>query len=471
MTVFLVLFWSVQTTFAAEVFLAPTTGSYNIGQTFTVVVKFSPDSTTGVDIVKVSLKFDPELFSVVGLSKNKSVLSQWTSEPTFSNLTGEITFAGKSSSPLVLQSSLLNITFKAISVGSTRVDVTTASVFSVDGNELDVYGVSGDGVYNITLLNGVVTDVPSVPLVSSKSFNNPEIWYQTTEGIFTWELPFGVDMVAIELATSSNNHPEEYEAAVYDPPITKFNITKEIIYNGISYLNIKYKNQIGWGTVLNRKIQIDTIPPEEFSIQVKDSNQKTDFPALNFSTVDTTSGIDYYDVIVANKEPVKITPNEAQLGYQLSELKDGAYTVIVVAHDKAGNRRESIITIPVTAGWIEPITTAPKMLISDFFTIFNILFILLFLFVILQFTHLRHIRTQNHLREEKLRRETFEIQDQMEKIFSALRDEIYDQIKIITKRKRLAKNEREAVDGLNQALEVSETLLGKEINDVKSILK
>jgi len=74
LTVFLVLFWSVQTTFAAEVFLAPTTGSYNIGQTFTVVVKFSPDSTTGVDTVKVSLKFDPELFSVVSLSKNKSVL-------------------------------------------------------------------------------------------------------------------------------------------------------------------------------------------------------------------------------------------------------------------------------------------------------------------------------------------------------------------------------------------------------------
>jgi hypothetical protein len=73
--------------------------------------------------------------------------------------------------------------------------------------------------------------------------------------------------------------------------------------------------------------------------------------------------------------------------------------------------------------------------------------------------------------EEKLRREVREIQDQMEKIFSALRDEIHDQIVTITKRPRLSKKEREAVEGLNQALEVSETLIEKEISDVKKILK
>ena len=59
----------------------------------------------------------------------------------------------------------------------------------------------------------------------------------------------------------------------------------------------------------------------------------------------------------------------------------------------------------------------------------------------------------------------------MEKIFSALRDEIYDQINMITKHERLSKKEREAVEGLNQALEVSETLIEKEITDVSKILK
>jgi hypothetical protein len=59
----------------------------------------------------------------------------------------------------------------------------------------------------------------------------------------------------------------------------------------------------------------------------------------------------------------------------------------------------------------------------------------------------------------------------MEKIFSALRDEIYEQVNHITKRKRLSEKEKEAVEGLTQALEVSETLIEKEISDVKTILR
>jgi hypothetical protein len=89
----------------------------------------------------------------------------------------------------------------------------------------------------------------------------------------------------------------------------------------------------------------------------------------------------------------------------------------------------------------------------------------------MQFIYIWYDRKQNKIREDKLRRETREIQDQMEKIFSALRDEIYDQVNLITKRPRLSKKEKEAVEGLNQALEVSETLIEKEINDVKTILE
>jgi predicted RecB family nuclease len=91
--------------------------------------------------------------------------------------------------------------------------------------------------------------------------------------------------------------------------------------------------------------------------------------------------------------------------------------------------------------------------------------------IVLQFFYVWYERKQTRIKEEKLRKETREIQDQMEKIFSALRDEIYDQVNMITKQKRLSKNERAAVEGLTQALEVSETLIEKEISDVKSILK
>ena len=57
----------------------------------------------------------------------------------------------------------------------------------------------------------------------------------------------------------------------------------------------------------------------------------------------------------------------------------------------------------------------------------------------MQLIYIWYERKQIKIKEEKLRRETREVQDQMEKIFSALRDEIYDQVNMITKRKRLSK--------------------------------
>ena len=143
----------------------------------------------------------------------------------------------------------------------------------------------------------------------------------------------------------------------------------------------------------------------------------------------------------------------------------------VVAFDMAGNETESSVPVLITAGWVKPSDTEEKTSFWAFFTAARMMIILLCLIVVMQFAYILYVRKQNAKQEEKLRKETREIHDQMEKIFSALRDEIYDQINTITKRPRLSKKEREAVDGLNQALEVSETLIEKEINDVKKILK
>jgi predicted transcriptional regulator len=107
----------------------------------------------------------------------------------------------------------------------------------------------------------------------------------------------------------------------------------------------------------------------------------------------------------------------------------------------------------------------------DYFSLLNLFIFFLLVVILLQIIYFWYEHKNLKEKEEKLRRETREVQDQMEKIFSALRDEIYDQVNTITKRKRLSAKEKEAVEGLTQALEVSETLIEKEINDVKTILK
>ena len=176
-------------------------------------------------------------------------------------------------------------------------------------------------------------DPPRAPEVGSQAFLDPELWYNEVDGLFTWEIPFDVDVVAVEMATSSEHDPE----TVYDPPIEEFVVSKDNLVDGVQYLSVQFQNQVGWGAITNRIIKIDTQPPKPFEIKVQTSNSKTGFPLLVFEAEDETSGIAKYEMIIADQEPLEITPDEAKIGYLLSELEDGTYTVKVTAYDLAGN--------------------------------------------------------------------------------------------------------------------------------------
>lgn len=480
------------TAYAADVTLSPSSGSYTAGQTFTVNVRALPNGSN-INAVESSLSFDPNTLSVVSLTKGPA-FSLWTTEPTFSNSAGTITFGGGSPTPFTSPSNILAITFRTTGEGTGTVTFGDTSILAADGRGTDVFENAQNGSYTIGAATTPTTpapsetpapagdsddsdeaiifgDPPQPPEIGSQIFLDPNVWYSETNGLFTWTLPFDVDAVAVEISSSSENNPEENEEAILDPAPEEFAITSDIVRDGVQYVSINFRNQVGWGAPTNRKLQIDTTPPEPFTINVRPANNPDDFPLLNFEAVDVTSGIDYYEMTVADKEPVIITPDEARLGYLLGELEDGTYTVRIVAHDMAGNTRESSTAVLITAGWIRPVEVEEERTLWDYFTALNLFIFFLVVTIILLIVYIWYQSKSNREREEKLRRETKEIQDQMEKIFSALRDEIYDQILNITKRKRLSAKEKEAIEGLTQALEVSETLIEKEINDVKTILR
>lgn len=490
MAVAVTFFGFSQSAFAADVKISPATGSYSVGQTFTATIQASPNGDS-INAVEAELTFDKALLSVVSVSKTGSVFSLWTTEPSFSNSAGTITFGGGSPTPFTAQSNLLQVTFRTLAEGSAAVSFGSASALAADGRGTDVLKNSPGATYTIAAgttpppptptptptaepeaeedNNAAISfgDPPRAPEVGSPSFLDPELWYKTTDGVFSWELPFDVQEVAAEIATSSDHRPLE----VFDPPTEEFVVSKENLTDGIQYLSVQFKNQVGWGAITNRKIQIDTTPPKPFDIIVQAGTTPSSFPLLVFEADDETSGINYYELIIANQEPVKVTPGEAKLGYLLGELEDGTYTVRITAVDMAGNKTESTVPVLITAGWLPASTEIEESPFWALFTGKNIFIFILILIIIIQLTYIIYERKQRTKVEEKLRKETREIQDQMEKIFSALRDEIYDQVNAITKRPRLSKKEKEAVEGLNQALEVSETLIEKEINDVKKILK
>lgn len=489
-----ILFFTAQTAFAAEVVLSPSTGTYTNGQSFTATVQVDPQGKS-VNAVEAKLSFDNTKLSVVSVSKTGSAFSLWTTEPAFSNTAGTIDFGGGSPTPFSGRSMLISITFRALGEGTGNVTVTTGSVLAADGLGTNVYTGAGNATYTIgaastppattptetkpaeptppksdtTDSNAAITfgDPPRAPEAGSTTFLDPEKWYATKNGIFTWETPFDVNALNLDVSTSSEFTP----VTTYDPPINEIVLNDKLLIDGIQYLTIQYKNQVGWGGILHRKLMIDTVPPEKFTINVRAGNSATAFPLLTFEAKDTISGLDHYELTIADGEPIPVTPDEAKLGYLLKDLEDGTYTIHVTAFDLAGNKTESTVAVLITAGWKPPQQVIVQNSILDLFKGKNLIILLLLMIIISLVAYGVSKRKQYEQKEQKLRKETKEIQDQMEKIFSALRDEIYDQINLITKRERLSKKEREAVENLNQAIEVSETLIEKEITDVSKILK
>ncbi len=481
---------------AATIQISPSSGSYNVGQTYTTVVRVNPSGKV-INAVEATLKFDPSVVSVVSVGKDGSFFSFWTTEPTFSNSAGTINFGGGSQNAVSSSANLVTVTWRALAAGSASVSINSAMVTAADGMGTDVYENSSPASYSITASTAtpppaptetttppassvssnssseaiVFGDPPRSPEIGSTIFSDSDIWYRVKDGVFSWTLPFDVTAVAMEITDDPDNQPEKHKEAIFEPPVEEFKISADNVIDGVQYLSIKFKNQVGWGAVNNRKIQIDTLPPEPFEIEVRNGVNSSSFPTVVFEAKDTTSGINYYELSIAGKEAIKVTPDEAKLGFLLKELEDGTYTVKVVAYDKAGNSVESTKAVLITAGWIKPVTEVVEKTLMDFVTPINSLIFFLIIIICLLLIYIWYEKKQINSREEKLRKETREIQDQMEKIFSALRDEIYDQVNLISKRKRLTKGEKEAVEGLNQALEVSETLIEKEINDVKAILK
>lgn len=72
---------------------------------------------------------------------------------------------------------------------------------------------------------------------------------------------------------------------------------------------------------------------------------------------------------------------------------------------------------------------------------------------------------------EQMKVEADEAADKLGKVFSALRDEVEEQIRALSAKPNLTDFERETLERIKEALDVSEEIMDKEIDDVRKLLR
>lgn len=311
-------------------------------------------------------------------------------------------------------------------------------------------------------ISGGAAGAPAAPLITSSAFPEPERWYNAAEGAaFRFEIPEGASAVAAQMV----DEPTEEPTFVYEPAVSQFAPKESELHEGVQYAAVQFRNANGWGAIGYRKLQLDFTPPVGLYIDIAEDDA-IGVSTLHFGAEDALSGVAGYAVYHGGEGPFYLTPEEASRGYALPQDEVGMRRVVVVAYDRAGNSISNhfpVFVLPREASadelWFGEFATREIAALALSLATFGMFFFALM------------TRRKYAEKESRLKLEMYEIQEQMEKIFTALKNEIFDQIQSLNARKRLTKGEKEAVEHLNRALEVSETLVKKEMKDVKKILK
>lgn len=139
--------------FAAEgsLLVFPSTGSYDVGETFEVTVVADTDGAP-ITAAEGVLTFTPGTFEVLAVSTAQSALALWAEEPNFSNSAGTVSFSGWAAEPFVSRNArLLTLTVRAQVNGEHTLRFTSGALLAHDGKGSNIVTTLGSGRYSAEL--------------------------------------------------------------------------------------------------------------------------------------------------------------------------------------------------------------------------------------------------------------------------------------------------------------------------------
>lgn len=355
---------------AATLAVSPATGVYKSGATFTVTV-FVNTAGVPVNAADGTLSFNPRELSVVSATRGSSIFNLWTTEPTFSNTAGTVTFSGGVPTGYTGGAgNVMSVTFRALTSGAARVSLTGASVLAADGRGTNVLTNMSGGTYTLSAVESqpapeVIVEfvppanTPGAPKVTSTSHPEQGAWSKEKSVVFNWNVPEGVTAVR----TGLDKSPVAIPTKVYDSPIRT--LTLSDLDEGVSYFHIQFKNADGWGRVTHHKLSIDSVKPESFYIKLPEGvdlsqpNQE-----LQLSIVDQTSPVTKFKVQLDGAEPYEFIATSSNPKLPLTNLAPGYHSLVIEAFDAAMNSLVSTFSFTIVSFDKPVITEFPATLNS-----------------------------------------------------------------------------------------------------------
>lgn len=324
-----------------ELFLTPQTGSF-LGGSFFEVPFFINTKDKSVTNIELNISYDPTKLGIIKPSNGKSIIGVWTSAPTYDNNKGTANFSGTIPGGIISQSGLVTaITFEAKAEGSAEISILPNSKVRIfDGVEMSADVNTNRGVYTIFPKPFGGTEV------YSETHPLEDKWYNNTNAVFSWNKIPNVIGYSFVFDNKPNTLPEN-----------KVDFTENIkqyenLSDGVWYFHIKALRAGDiWGTTTNRKLKIDTTPPNNFKPKIEYvSHNKSNLAVITFKAIDSLSGVDHYEVgltdtssnISQNLSPVF---NRSESPYQVSLDSIKSARVIVRAIDYAGNFTDESVNV------------------------------------------------------------------------------------------------------------------------------
>jgi len=361
---------------AANLALSPNSGTYTKGQNLAVSI-FVSSADQAMNAAGGTLSFPSDKLQVISIDKSGTIINLWAQEPTFSNKTGAVNFEGIVMNPGYTGRSgkIITVNFKTIASGVADLKFNSGSVLANDGQGTNILQALGTARFFIeTEVSGPASPeaetppeaigTPAAPKISSASHPDPNAWYNKTAANFSWTLPS--DITGVRLLIS--NKPQDIPTVNYQGAIN----TKEVndLTDGVWYLHVRLKNNLGWGGVSHFRFQIDTKKPRKLEIKpfnkcrnaietdinnanpaIAENNCENEFQST-FSTVvkaaDDESGIKQYNIKIDDQDLGSWTDPGDGI-YTTPGLRPGQHTLRIEAVDQAGNTITEFIDFTITA--------------------------------------------------------------------------------------------------------------------------